>query len=367
MRLGYRPELDGVRGIAILLVLAFHATLQVGGPIANLQRSWVQGGWAGVELFFVLSGFLITTLLLEERDERGEVALGAFYRRRVMRLVPALAALLVAVVAYRLLVDEDRRQIGGALAAAFYVSNWANIGQVDMGLIEHTWTLAVEGQFYAVWPPLLLLMLERLRPSRVVAVTAGLALLSAGLRVAVWHWTGDWVRTARGTDTQADTLLLGALVGMAFHWRLTERVPRLRRALPYLFVSAFGLFLVASWSAAHWKLYWVVGVLAVCSAVIVLAAVEVPGSRPVRLLGQRDLVWLGQISYSLYLWHVPVVLLIPAEAVADELVVVLRVALSFGLALLSYHAIERPVSRLRHRHGPKLPMVGRQERTVGAA
>lgn len=337
----------------MLLVVAFHASLNFGGPVGNLQRRWVQGGWAGVELFFVLSGFLITTLLLEERDRRGEVALGAFYRRRAMRLLPALSVLLLVALAYTQLVEQPRgAQLGGIVAAALYQADWADVQKIDLGALEHTWTLSVEGQFYLVWPPLLLLLADRLRPTRAFLAALGLALAFATVRTGIWLATGDAGRTTRGFDTQADALLMGALAGMAFHWRLLDRVPRLARSLPYLFVPALALFMAASWLAVPENLFWVIGLLGLCSGVIVLAAVELPTAGARRLLAQRDLVWLGQVSYSLYLWHVPVMRLIPPGTVAEELLVLVRVALSFVLAVLSYQLVERPISRLRHRARP---------------
>ena len=350
VRLGYRPALDGIRGIAVLLVVWFHASLNFGGPVGALQRRWVQGGWAGVELFFVLSGFLITTLLLEEWDRRGDVSLGAFYRRRAMRLLPALAVLLLVALAYTQLVEQPRgAQLNGVVSAALYQADWADVQKVDLAALGHTWTLSVEGQFYLLWPPVLLLLVDRLRPSRVMLATLGLALAFAADRAVVWLRTGELLRTVHGLDAQADTLLLGALIGMAFHWRLLDRAPRLAGALRYAFVPAFALFMVASWLAVPENLFWVIGVLGLCSALMVLAAVELPVAGARRLLVQRDLVWLGQISYSLYLWHVPVMRLIPPGTVPEELLVLVRVALSFALALLSYHLVERPVSRLRHR------------------
>src|SRR5438874_2564773 len=147
--LGYQPALDGLRAVAVLAVFGFHAT-----------SSGVPGGYVGVDLFFVLSGFLITSLLLEERVRTGRVRLSWFYARRFLRLAPALVALLLCYVLCYGLWKGDRwpTALKSAGLAAVYLSNWArSLGVNDMGWVGHTWSLSVEEQFYLLWPPLLLL------------------------------------------------------------------------------------------------------------------------------------------------------------------------------------------------------------------
>ena len=187
-QLGYRPALDGLRGVAILTVLAWH----VGIP------GMAGAGQAGVTLFFVLSGFLITAILVEEHARTGHIDFGRFYRRRAARLFPALLLLLAAASVMVLIV----RPAGGAiaiLAALFYVANWVQASSIDLFPIQHTWTLAIEEQFYIVWPLLLSVLLMVRRRWALYAVLAGFV-VSTALRYYFGPWAED--RALWGTDVR---------------------------------------------------------------------------------------------------------------------------------------------------------------------
>src|SRR5205823_6453336 len=211
-RLGYRPYLDGLRGIFVLLVLMLHADVP-----------FTRGGYIGVDGFFVLSGFLITALLVQEWGRTEKIDLIAFYRRRILRLFPALLALLIACALFTLFYTtgaaaEDNWR--GILSALVYVGNWTRIGYLGnwhhgLGMLDHTWSLAVEEQFYLTWPLLLAFMLSRrFAVRRIFAIAVSLLFASALLKVVLMYSEGPITRIGIGTDTRADALLAGCVVAL---------------------------------------------------------------------------------------------------------------------------------------------------------
>src|SRR5215212_7179064 len=224
-RLGHRRSLDGVRGVAVLAVLAVH-TNHLGG------KSLLHGGSLGVDIFFVLSGFLITGLLIEEWSRSGTISLLDFYRRRALRLVPALALMLLALSCFARLALSPREaeQTLRAIPLAFlYMTDFAISldGRAALGALRHTWSLAVEEQFYLLWPPLLLAALRARMSGRAIALlTLALALLVSLHRSTLWHGGAPVTRTYYGIDTRADALLLGCVAAMALYWDLTAPISR---------------------------------------------------------------------------------------------------------------------------------------------
>jgi peptidoglycan/LPS O-acetylase OafA/YrhL len=315
----HRPELDGLRGIAVLIVLASHTGL-LGYRDA--------GGQAGVTLFFVLSGFLITSLLLVEFGHNGRVDLRAFYLRRALRLLPAMFALL-AVVALGYSLDAWPSRIAppienvpvSLLAVAAYVPNWASMS-IDMGVLGHTWSLGVEEQFYLLWPITLLAGIRVLGPRRVAFLALAVAILVTPWRVLLMQ-TEAQIRVIAGTDTHADALLSGCVLAL-----LRVRVPSLVGWFGVGCVVAMGGFIVG------------IGLPVYLPIVTVGSAVALAGC-PV-MLGWRPLAYVGRISYGIYLWHF---LLIwwgwPAP---------LAIAVSIAVAIVSYERFERPFLRLKDRY-----------------
>ena len=346
-RLGYRPELDGLRGIAILLVMAFH----LGG--------WPRGGELGVDLFFVLSGFLITTLLLEEWDARGSVSLRQFYLRRYFRLFPALAVFIAFFVITVILFANDAVQmrLTGAVFGLTYTSNWVmafNLPYPEWE-IPHLWTLGIEEQFYLLWPPVLVVFLRRRWGARQTMW------LLFGIIVAVLAWRSylylqgaDLSRLKFATDTRIDQLLVGCLAASVFAIRAREGTSR----SPVLMAAGVvaGLFVV--WQVAvfdlrsAWTLTLGQTVFAAAAALLVYACVR--GTMPVltRALSARALVFIGTISYSLYLWH------FSAKGFVERLLgvgswqaIALEVTFAFIAAVGSYYVVERRFLRHRREHG----------------
>src|SRR3954464_4268744 len=215
VRLSYLPGLDGLRAFAVIAVLLYHADL-----------SWIRGGFLGVEVFFVISGYLITTMLLTEWHQQGRINLVGFWLRRARRLLPALYLLLVVTLVFAIvfLPGEVARLRDDALAAFAYVTNWYLIlGEQSYfetvgrpSLLQHLWSLAVEEQFYVLWPVLLTLMLRFWRRRVVVIATLGGAIASAVWMAILYRPDVDPSRVYYGTDTRATGLMIGA--ALAFVW-----------------------------------------------------------------------------------------------------------------------------------------------------
>jgi peptidoglycan/LPS O-acetylase OafA/YrhL len=324
-RLGYRPALDGIRGIAILLVLLSHAKL---GPFSG-------GGLTGVTLFFVLSGYLITSLLLREHERDGRISLRAFYLRRARRLLPALAALVVVVTIVALLVGAGRDALTDAAAAIFYVGNWATIpdGGLGLGALSHTWSLAVEEHFYLLWPLAMIVMLPRLSRRGMLSMLAIGIVASVAMRF--WLVAGDASaqRVAFGSDTRAEALLVGCAIA------LLPAVPRSRLApvvpvLPLLALAVAGVMMRYTPNGLTIGL----SMVAVASAFAVVSVADGRG-----WLGWRPLAYLGRISYGVYLWHYPLMFGLAVhfgwEGTAWG---VAMVVVSIGVAAASYRWIESP-------------------------
>jgi peptidoglycan/LPS O-acetylase OafA/YrhL len=289
-RLGHRPGLDGLRGIAILLVLAAHVG---GSPLRSF-------GPAGVTLFFVLSGFLITSLLLEEHHRTGKVTLAGFYARRARRLFPALAVMLVFVA---FVYEALRVPLRNLLPVVFYVGNWRRAGGFDIPLLGHTWSLAIEEQFYFVWPIVLLAAL-RWGGKRAVLVIATLGVVaSVVLRFALATGGGREDRVWFGTDTNAFALLAGCALAVWMSTRSTagRNHPRVAALLVAL-VAVVGL------DSSTSGLTFVSPLFAAATGVILLVLLCQGGD--VGIFGSPVLRFVGRRSYGYYLWHVPILLLL---------------------------------------------------------
>ena len=320
------PALDGLRGVAILLVLGVHT------------RELVPGGLLGVDLFFVLSGFLITSILLAERAQTGAISLGAFYRRRALRLLPALVFMLSVYLAATALFAPDR--LGSGLAAAgFGIAYLANIAQMG-GLFEAEelrplWSLATEEQFYLLWPPLLAILLALRASYRVLAtVLVGLALVSVAWRIALLADGASFDRLWVGPDTHVDPILIGCVAGVLY---TSGKLPRVRFGDLALVVGA-SIVAMSAWFAYETQV--LVTFFAICSGVVVLSAAS---TRPwwfTSVLELRPLRYIGTISYGLYLWHVPVL-----AAVGGTL----GPPVALVVAAFSYRYVEQPFLR-RKRH-----------------
>jgi peptidoglycan/LPS O-acetylase OafA/YrhL len=350
--LPYQPALDGLRAIAVLAVLLYH-----GGA------TWMRGGFLGVDLFFVLSGYLITTLLLGEWGRHGNIGLRAFWARRARRLLPALALVLVGIGAYTF-AFADRTQLDSirddALAAIGYVANWRFVfsGQsyfqqfATPSPFRHMWSLAIEEQFYLLWP-FLVVGLLRWRPKLrfLTRCFIGGAAASAVLMAVLFEPGSDPSRVYYGTDTRAQALLVGgALAAIMFRGRL--RTPRDAPLAPWVRAGVVGavvlaVMLVATRDTDEWMYRGGYLLVAVACAAVIAAAV-LPRRNLVRAaLSPVPLRAVGKVSYGLYLWHWPVYLTMTGErtGLAGTGLLLARILVSAGFATASYFLVERPVRR----------------------
>jgi peptidoglycan/LPS O-acetylase OafA/YrhL len=348
-RLPYTAGLDGLRALAVAAVFLYHA-----------NAGWMPGGFLGVDLFFVLSGYLITSLLLNEWSAHGSIALKSFWTRRARRLFPAVAVVILLALLATLTIARDDlgRTRADALSALVYLTNWHEIVASHSyfnqfgrpSLLQHLWSLAVEEQFYLLWPLLLIAGLRWLRRGATVALTALLAAGSCALMWLTYSAAGDPSRVYYGTDTRVFTLLIGVL--LAFAWPLGKGAIRRWRHSPAIadvvglaaLVGVLALF-VRVRDFDPWLYHGGFLLMAIVGAVLV-AAVSQPGTILGRVLGCGTLRWLGTRSYGIYLWHWPIMELtrpyvdVPLHGAP---LVLVQAALTVGAAALSYRYVEVPI------------------------
>src|SRR5579859_7581975 len=346
------PGLDGVRALAVLAVMGFHE-----------GASELTGGFLGVDVFFVLSGFLITDLLATQYDRAGRLDLKDFWSRRARRLLPALALMLVVVTAAATVIEPDQ---GGSLrlallAAVTYTSNWYQILHhvsyfAALGLftapppLDHLWSLAIEEQFYLIWPLLLWLLILRLNGRRArVTATLILAALSA-LAMALEYSPGDPSLVYYGTDTHASALLIGAALALAFPLATvaslaTAQVRRLDAA------GVVGLVMLA-WAAGHFsgndRAVYPFGLILAAAGAAGLVAAAAGTGVIAAMTSLPPLRWLGIRSYGIYLWHWPVIALagaITGPGPTSPWLWLIETATSIALACLSWEFVEAPILR----------------------
>jgi peptidoglycan/LPS O-acetylase OafA/YrhL len=344
----YVPGLDGLRALAVMAVLLYHA-----------GQSWIPGGFLGVEVFFVISGYLITCILLADLRNTGRVRLKHFWFRRARRLLPALFLLLLGTLAVALLFypEEVTKLRTDTLAALGYATNWYFIlGQQSYedvvgrpSLLQHLWSLAIEEQFYLVWPVAFAILVGRVHARGMVLILLGFAVASSVLMAILWRPEAGVSRVYFGTDTRASGLLVGA--ALAFVW-----APWTLRQGPRFFsfaLNAAGLIalLVLVYLHIDLDLYSPFlyrggfALVALSTAVLIAVAVH-PSAHVGRILGLQPLRWLGTRSYAVYLWHWPVFMLTRPDldvSIDGWQLLAVRLGITFLLAEISYRLVERPV------------------------
>lgn len=354
-KLGRRPGLDALRGLAVLAVMGRHT----GAPL-------LRGGFLGVDVFFVLSGFLITTVIIEQHVN-GLFSFRNFFARRLLRLVPALVALLACVALYAFAVDSPQaaETRSGLLPTLFYVSNWAEALGVNLGVLSHTWSLAVEEQFYLLWPPLLVWSLRLGGFRRAAALAFGVSMGSAILTATRSVAGSDPHDLYIGLESHG-TIMLMSGCGLAV-WlkgscqkRLAATARAARIGFPVAVFILLGLFLAVDNTSVFYAFGGYVILAAAVTAVIMHAVLNLDGLAA-RVFGNRLLIVTGRISYGLYLWHY-VVYRIVGEMLPDLGTIprtLIGVVLSFASASLSYWLIELPFLRLKGRFAVSQPSPSR--------
>ena len=341
--------LDGIRGLAALAVVLFHAGV-----------AWLPAGFLGVDVFFVVSGFLITALLVAERERHTDTDLARFWMRRARRLLPVLALVLIVTTAYAALMLRDTlgQHLHDVLMAAVYFTNWdlilRGVSYFEMferpSQLRHLWSLAVEEQFYIVWPIVFALVMRFLNLRWLWCIVAALALMSLIWMVVLFTPGTDPSRVYFGSDPRAFTILIGVAVGLVWKpWRFTWDRP-VGIAMDIIALLGLAMIVVIMVIGRHWSdwMYpW--GLLGISAAAIVVVSFVVrPGSLVGRVLETRPLRWMGQRSYSIYLWHWPVLLALQWEFnFVPNTIAIVAAALvaTFLLSEISYRMVEAPMRR----------------------
>lgn len=346
--------LDGIRGLAIGFVVLHH-----------LKLPNVRGGWIGVDLFFVLSGFLITVTVIGQDGRR----MGDFLTRRFWRLAPALVVFLAWFALASVSAPDRTVRLEATAASAAQVINVTQAGSRHgpfSPYLGHLWSLSAEVQFYLVWPVALAWLLRRrARHSMVLAAVVTVFLASAVLRWALVSGGMQWNRLYFAPDTRLAGFVAGCVVGLLFGWGAFRRSPVLAPAVRALAVPSLLAVAAYVWFGPHFiqpAVYrWQLTALTVVAGVLVASGAVARGGPARPLLEWPPLVWLGQASYSLYLWHVPVIAMVlarwPAVSTAGKAAVVVPVSLL--LTWTSFTLVERPLMSSSRRRALVQHVVGR--------
>ncbi|WP_425415411.1 acyltransferase family protein [Paenibacillus glacialis] len=349
----YMPGLDGLRALSVIAVIAYH-----------LDLGWAQGGLLGVGIFFVLSGYLITDQIVSRWQKDRRLDLKDFWMRRARRLLPAMFVMLAFTALWLLLFDRSRLAAlqGDFISVTLYFNNWwlifHNVSYFESfgppSPIGHLWSLAIEEQFYLIWPLVIIvgLRLARQRGKLIVMTLAG-AFISALAMALIYQPGSDPSRVYYGTDTRVFALLIGA--ALAFAWpsqNLTREISRRSRNILDL-SGAIGLLVIILmiWRTNEYGEFLYYGGLVLLSilSAIVIAVLAHPASRLAKVMGCKPLRWIGVRSYSIYIWHYPVIILTNPTVDTggfDGVRVLLQLGASILLAALSWKFIEEPI-----RHG----------------
>jgi peptidoglycan/LPS O-acetylase OafA/YrhL len=365
-KLGYQPALDGLRAISVVIVIAFHCGVKI-----------LCGGFVGVDLFFVLSGFLITKLLLDEHEQSGRIHFRNFYLRRSLRLMPGLflfagTYLLLAPILFPM----DKCHLLGTLSLITYTTNFrAMVGEPAYSpILNHGWSLALEEHFYLIWPVLLLVLLRLFRSPKLVAVF--LLLFSATVfSLRCWLLSREsWIISSQShlvrliyhsSYTRADSPAIGCVLALLIH----SAVIRIGIARWWLFPALLTVCVLIG-AYANNSYYYHVSTLSwgftatAFLAVAMIYLLLIPSRSPIHLLLRcGPLVWIGRISYGIYLWHNPVVRYLQLQpnsltkycerqgAFWNEISITLAaIAITIPLATVSYYFVERPMLRLKTRY-----------------
>lgn len=343
----YLPGLDGIRAIAVIAIIIFH-----------LNPKWLPGGFLGVDTFFVISGYLIAMLLINEYEKTGTINIFQFWIRRMKRLFPPVLFMILIVIQYIIFFDQSLlyQLKKDVIAALLYISNWWYIfdglsyfESFEARPLEHLWSLAIEEQFYLLFPLILILMLNKWSKKNILLLFFVVSILSAILMSTLYDPAANVSRIYFGTDTRLQTLLLGVMC--AFIWpafKLKHDAPRILVVIIDflgfigLIVLMYSIYKLSEHSAFLFNGgFYVLGIF---TLLIIMAAVH-PSSIMSRLLGIKPLTVIGKYSYSLYLWHYPVIVLMQKHFVQGQVPIYIHISsviLTIVLAVFSYKLIERP-------------------------
>ena len=348
---GYEPALDGIRAIAVLLVMANHT-------------GFFHAGRLGVDIFFVLSGYLITAILVSEFSANGRISLKKFYARRALRILPALILLLLVInICSAIFLTRNETTIirWDSLGALFYIANWSRAFGRDLGVLGNLWSLSVEEQFYLFWPVALVFFLScKFRANQIIAVASLAIILVNAERIYFYNAIPNQIdafnRIFNGLDTRADALLIGCVLGLSGHEIFSRRV----FAVLGLLGAMFALYILFMGDPVPGDLqilfdltvggtFFAIGVAFVFAAIL-----SNPQTTFAKMLRLPPLVWIGRISYGLYLWHYFVFGFVAGwlrfrtrTSLDLPQLTALQVLATFLVATISYYLLERPCLDLK--------------------
>nr|WP_263314624.1 acyltransferase family protein [Mammaliicoccus sp. Marseille-Q6498] len=344
----YLHGLDGLRAIAVIAIIIYH-----------LNPKWLSGGFLGVDTFFIISGYLITSLLLHEFRVTGQIDLLNFWKKRLRRLLPAVLFLISVVLIYTLLFESEiiKNIKQDAIAALLYVSNWWYIfhevsyfDSFKMMPLKHLWSLAIEEQFYIFWPIVLILLTksQKLRQKAPLFVFIA-SIISVILMFIIAQPNADNSRVYFGTDTRLQTLLLGVL--LAYLWppfRLKNKINSTLKwsieGIGFISLAILLLFIITVSSSDNWFYFGGIYIISFLTLPAIASSVH-PSTLLSKSLGNPVFSWIGKRSYSLYLWHYPIITFLNGHFVQGQIpwyIIILEILLTFLFAEMSYRFVETP-------------------------
>jgi peptidoglycan/LPS O-acetylase OafA/YrhL len=349
----YFPSLEGLRGIAVLVVMFHHMETRIFSVCDKFR-----GGFLGVDTFFVLSGFLITSILLSEREKTGKISLKNFYLRRGVRLVPAFwVYLLVVYFAGEYFLTKENFLLTtdsyNYISAIAYLTNWYNITGTPTALLSHIWSLAVEEQFYIIWSSVLYLAYKEKKNNRqILKFTLGLIGVLIIIRAGRAFAGTEFEVLYFSTDSRMDGLLIGCVTAFVFKWKLiSEEFYKTKNFSHYatlcLCLSVMIFLVFAREDLALY--YGGFSIFSLCVAVMILWLVKRSGTFVHRILEFRPLIWIGQVSYGLYLWHNVMFDFSRKTFVSAEAKILFGFALTFIVCAASFYLIEKPFLKIKHK------------------
>lgn len=345
--IGYIPALDGLRALAVGVVYVFHAT-------QRLSR----GGFIGVDIFFVISGFLITALLFKEWNKYASINFKNFYIRRALRLLPALVLMLtIYLIATQtfwrgLVAGATEQAWGDVLIVLFYVSNWTRaLGFGRPNVLGHAWSLSTEEQFYMLWPPILYLLLRYVRTPKRIALVA----FAGGLLIALHRYNlvvqgASIERLSTGLDTRLDGILMGCGLGVLYVSGLLPRSLKFQKFANVLAAISVVVLVILNFTVAYKDresyMYWLLlANLATLGILLQLAVVDKSWLK--RILELPPLIYMGKISYGFYLYHMPLLTFLGALGFRDWTRIAIIGPITLALSILSYKYLETPFLNLK--------------------
>ncbi len=329
----YFPGLHGLRGLMAMGII-----------VAHVNQEWFPGAAIIMDMFFVISGFLITSIMLREIEKSGSIALFRFWGRRLQRLYPALLAVVVLTLPVAWLLSENFKAISqDALSSVLYYSNWTKIYEyIYPSMYGHTWSLSVEEQFYLLWPLIFFLSLAaRLRIKQILMLLMLISLASLAWRHHLIDSGAPWSRIYYALETRMDAFVAGGILAICFI-RLHEKLDgRIGHAVLNLCTLALVILLCVGRPREIEYFYWQQSLALILSAAIILQATSLREGLIKRLFCSRPCVYLGERCYSLYLWHWPIIWLLLTETQATKTtILMITVALTLFLSSLTYRFVE---------------------------